>query len=398
MVTPRLETGVGTLASGTVYRRTTKQGGAAWVAHATWMEGARRRQTKRTFRTKKEAQQALVQVLTQQQTGSYVELSRITLGQYLEEWLAALPNQGRRASTVNGYCTTMRNYVIPDLGHVVLQDLRPNQLDALYGRLLRNGKVDGSPLSHLSVHHVHTILGKALQDAERKGLVLRNVARLADAPSLTTARSKSPEMTVWTPEEMRRFLELIQGNPWEPALRLLAMTGLRRGEVAALRWSDVDLEAKRLTVNQAVVVLDGVEFVDVPKSRRSRRTVDLDPETVEVLRQLRPRQKEERLFLGLRWRTADRVLALADGQPPKTNSIGQAFARIVARTDLPRIRLHDLRHSHATHLLAAGANPRVVSERLGHASVGFTLDTYAHVLPGQQAEAVAAVAALLARS
>ena len=202
-------------------------------------------------------------------------------------------------------------------------------------------------------------------------------------------------MTVWTPDELRRFLDMIRGNPWEPLLRLLAMTGLRRGEAAALRWSDIDLGARRLTVNQAVVAVDGVEVIDVPKSRRSRRVVDLDTETVEVLRQLRLRQKEDRLSLGLRWRSDDRVAALADGTPVRTHSIGQAFQRLLARTDLPRIRLHDLRHTHATHLLAAGANPRIVSERLGHASVGFTLDTYGHVLPGQQAEAVAAVAALV---
>src|SRR5215211_7305861 len=104
------------MASGTVYRRTTKQGAPAWVAHATWMEGARRRQTKRTLRTKKEAQQALVELLGQQRSGTYVEPSRITLGQYLEEWLAALPNQGRRASTIRGYRQAMRNYVVPHLG------------------------------------------------------------------------------------------------------------------------------------------------------------------------------------------------------------------------------------------------------------------------------------------
>lgn len=383
------------MASGTVYRRTTKSGEPAWVAHATWIDSGRRRQTKRTFRTKREAQDGLVELLGRHRAGTYVERNRLTLGQYLEGWLEALPNQGRRPTTVRGYRQAMRSYVIPHLGDVALQDLRPDQLDRLYGQLLRSGGQRGKPLSLLTVHQAHTVLGKALHDAERKGLVIRNVVRLADAPSLTTARSQSPEMAVWSPEELRKFLEFIRGHPWEAALRLLAMTGLRRGEVAGLRWSDVDLDAGRLTVNQASVVLDREEIVSVPKTRRSRRVVDLDAETVDTLRQLQLGQKQDRLRLGLRWSKSDRVVSLADGQPVKTNTIGQAFFRLLRRTELPRIRLHDLRHTHATHLLAAGVNIKVVSERLGHASVGFTLDTYGHVLPGQQAEAAAAVAALV---
>ena len=159
--------------------------------------------------------------------------------------------------------------------------------------------------------------------------------------------------------------------------------------------SDLDLPRRRMTVNQAVTVVDGVEFVSAPKTRRSRRVVDLDATTVEVLQQHRSRQREQYLALGVTATASDRVFTGDLGEPLRPNSVGQAFHRLVRTADVPPIRLHDLRHTHASHLLLAGVNVKVVSERLGHASVSFTLDTYGHVMPGQQAEAAAATAALL---
>lgn len=222
-------------------------------------------------------------------------------------------------------------------------------------------------------------------------------AKLANAPSLTTARAKGPEMRVWSPDELARFLASIEGNRNETMFRLMAMTGIRRGEVVALRWSDVELTGHRLTVNQAATVIDGVEEVDVPKTRRSRRVIDLDPETVSVLQRHRARQREQFLMLGVSATASHRVFTNEIGEPLRPNSVGQAFRRLVDSAEVPVIRLHDLRHTHASHLLMAGVNVKVVSERLGHSSVSFTLDTYGHVMPGQQAEAAAAAAALINR-
>jgi integrase len=245
------------------------------------------------------------------------------------------------------------------------------------------------------VHHLHAVVNKMLHDAERKGLVTRNVARLANPPSLTTARSKGPEMRVWTPDELTSFLASIEGNRNEALFRLLAMTGMRRGEVVALRWSDVDLAHHRLTVNQSASVIRGEEVVDTPKTRRSRRVIDLDPDTVTLLKQHRARQREFFLMVGVTATASDRVFTNEVGDPLRPASVGQAFRRLVDAAGVPVIRLHDLRHTHASHLLVAGVNVKVVSDRLGHASVSFTLDTYGHVMPGQQAEAAAAAAALL---
>ena len=246
-----------------------------------------------------------------------------------------------------------------------------------------------------TVQHVHTALNKMLNDAERKGLITRNVARLANHPSQSAARASAPEMQAWTADELRRFLAFIAGNRNEAMFRLAALTGMRRGELVGLRWSDVDFPRRRLTVNQAVTVVEREQFISVPKTRRSRRALDLDATTLATLQRHRARQREDYLRNGVTATASDRVFTTDLGEPLQPGSVGQAFRRLVAAADVPMIRLHDLRHTHASHLLMANINVKVVSERLGHASVGFTLDSYAHVMPGQQAEAAAAAAALL---
>ena len=383
------------MASGTVYRRETPSGATSWVAHATWQEGGRRRQSKRSFRTKKEAQTALTGLLAAHHTGTFVAPSRMPLREFFGPWLDGLANQGRKPTTLVGYRAAIRTHVLPRLGNVALQELRATDLDAMYAELLRTGGRFGKGLSLASVHHVHAVLNKMLNDAERKGLVMRNVARLANAPSMAAARARGPEMKVWSPAELATFLAAIEGNRNEALFRLLALTGMRRSEVAGLRWSDVHLDRHQLTVNQAVTVVDGEEHIDTPKSRRSRRVIDLDADTVSLMQRHRTQQLELYLRLGVTATASDRVFTNEIGDPIRPNSIGQAFARLVKETGVPRIRLHDLRHTHASHLLLAGVNVKVVSERLGHASVSFTLDTYAHVMPGQQAQAASAAAALL---
>jgi integrase len=378
------------VASGRIYRRTTPAGASSWVVHATWREGARRRQLKRAFRTKREAQDELTRFRAAHQTSAFVAPSRTTLADYVEPWLDGLANQGRKPSTLHGYRQVFENHVLPRLGAVPLQELRSADLDRLYAELLRSGRRGGGGLSMSSVHHVHAALNKLLNDAERSGLVTRNVARLASAPSLTTARARAPEMTVWTPDELARFLASAEGNRNAAMFRVLALTGLRRGELVALRWSDLDLTRHRMAVNQAVTVVDGVELVSAPKTRRSRRVVDLDAETVEALQRHRSRQREQYLALGVTARASDRVFTGDLGEPLRPNSVGQAFHRLVRAADVAPIRLHDLRHTHASHLLLAGVNVKVVSERLGHASPAFTMTVYQHVLPGMQADAARA--------
>jgi integrase len=230
------------------------------------------------------------------------------------------------------------------------------------------------------VRHVHVTLAKALGDAERQDLLTRSPARRASPPSATAARS--PEARTWTPDELRTFLAEMREHHHRALFRLAAMTGLRRGELCGLRWADVDLDAGRLVVRRTITTVNHEPLEGAVKTARSRRGVELDAATVAGLRAHRARQLQERLLVGAGYRDRDLVFARPDGEPWNPDSVGRAFARAIKRTTLPRIRLHDLRHTHATHLLAAGVNMKIVSERLGHATVGFTLDVYGHALPG----------------
>jgi integrase len=374
---------------GSVYRR-----GTTWTAHASWGSGSAKRQTKKgCYRTRKEAQAALTELLASVDAGTFVVPSRLTVARYLGAWLDGRVAAGLRPSTVAGYRQRVECYVVPRIGAVPLQALSALDLDRFYAALASDGGRDGGALSLSTVRAVHAVISKALADAERQGLVTRSVARLASPPR--TSATRAPEMTVWTPGELASFLGMVEGHRYGPLVRTAAMTGLRRSELAGLRWVDVDLDAAVLSVRQSVQLVDGCIVTGDVKTTRSRRRVDLDAGTVAVLRAHRRAQSAERLLVGAGWADHGLVFCAPDGRPLNPDTVTQWFDRTVRRSDLPRIRLHDLRHTHATHLLATGVNLKVVSERLGHASVAFTLDRYGHVMPGQQASAAAAVAALV---
>jgi len=342
--------------------------------------------------TRKEADRVLANLVKRQHDGDYRAPERITLGTYLvERWLPTVETQ-LRPSTYESYRQNIVNHVVPALGSVPLQHLQPEDLDEFYAGLLTSGRRNGGGggLSVKTVRNVHGTLRKALADAHRKGTVNRNVADLADPPKV--ASRPKPEMTVWTPEQLREFLGDVESERLYPAVYLAANTGMRRGEVLGLRWQDVDLERARLSVQKALTsVLYKLDLADV-KTDTGRRTIDLDPRTVAVLRGWRKRQLEERVLAGLRPEDAELVFAHPDGAPIHPDYFSQWFDRRVAKSEVPRIRLHDLRHTHATILLKASVPAKVVSERLGHANVAFTMNVYQHVLPGMQADAAATFA------
>ena len=285
------------------------------------------------------------------------------------------------------YERNIRLHINPNIGHIPLQKLQPEDLDRLYAKLLSDGKRNGKDggLSARSVRAVHTTIQSALSDAVRRGTVVRNVADLADPPA---AGRSEQAMSVWTSDELRCFLEAISGHDLYPLYLLAATTGMRRGELAGLTWCNVDLDAARLTVNQQILSV-GYNLIESSlKSATSRRTIDLDPLTVAELRRHRRNQLEQRMATGRR-SDDGYVFAKPDGSPVHPDYISQTFRRAVAKLDVPRIRLHDLRHTHASILLQQGVNAKVVSERLGHSSVAFTMTVYQHVMPGMQAQAAA---------
>ncbi len=277
--------------------------------------------------------------------------------------------------------------MIPHLGGVPLQKVNAVHLNKLYAQLLAGGRKRGEGgLSPRTVRYIHVILGRALGDAVRWGLLERNPARLADPPAQDGLKPGG-HIRTWSPEQVRSFLDFVAGHRLSAAWITLVTTGMRRGELLGLRWEDVDLAAARISIRQTYVTIDGRTQFSEPKTRRSRRTIDPDDRTVEALRDWRSSQAEERQAWGPTWEDHGLVFTQPNGRPIDPDKLTKLFRRLAKRAGLPAIRLHDLRHSHATLLLASGVNAKIASERLGHHSTAFTLDVYSHVVPGMQSQA-----------
>lgn len=369
--------------------------GNRWVAcWVTWEDGKRTQRTKSGFATKKAAQAHLNTTMGQLQRGEFVEPTRVTLGDYLTRHWLPLMKHSLQPSTWDSYDRTLRLHVLPRIGGVRLQDLTAAHLDQLYSDLLKEGRRDGKPggLSPKTVRYLHTTLHKALKDAERKQLVLRNVAQAADPPKLNRAGS---EIRTWTGEEVSAFLEAMRDHRLFAGYVLAASTGMRRGEVLGLRWRDLDLEARRLSVRQTITCVNYEVVVGTPKTHRSRRSIALDPVTVQVLRDHRDRQAAERAALGTGFMDHGLVFCSIGGGPIHPDLFTKTFDRTVAKHRLRRIRFHDLRHTHATLGLAAGIPAKVMSERLGHATVAFTQDVYMHTIPQLEGDAADQIAELI---
>lgn len=353
--------------------------------------GRRRQKWHGGFDTRREAEVERAKIVNDLHTGSYVAPDRMTLSEWVRESWLPLTESRVKPSTFDSYRSNMATHVLPALGRRPLQQLTAAMLNALYADLLARGNGRG-PLSPKTVNYIHTIVHKALTDAVDAGVVPANVAERAKPPR--PGRTAPREIRCWEPDELARFLEQVRGARLEVAWRLLAMTGMRRGEVLGLRWSDVDLDAARISVRHAVVTVAYAVLESTPKSHQAR-VIDLDPKTVSLLRAHRKGQRAERAQWDGDFRDSDLVVAKENGEPIHPQSLSQAFERLVAKSDLRRIRLHDLRHTHATIAVKAGVPVKVISERLGHESPAFTLKQYAHVVPGMQAEAAAQIAELV---
>lgn len=294
-------------------------------------------------------------------------------------------------SPVESYRRNVRVHVVPQLGDVPLQQLKPSRLNSFYADLLAG--TNRRPLSPRTVRYIHTILRRALQAAVRWGLVTRNVADQADPPSPKAAAPRP--MNTWSADELGRFLAAVRDDRLYPLWLVLASTGLRRGEALGAYWTDLDLEAGRWQVRHTLVAVDHELQDSTPKTDQGRRSVALDAGTVQVLRAWRKSQLEEGLAWGPAWTDSGRVFTRGDGTDLHPERVSERFDRLMKASKLPHLTVHGLRHTHATLALQANVHPKVVQERLGHSSVAFTLDRYSHAIPAMQADAAEAVAALV---
>jgi integrase len=368
-------------------RGSVRQRGSTWtvVFDEPRAHGRRRQRSKGGFRTRKDAERYLREQLVSLDARTYVPPRKLTVATYLaEHWLPAMHARGLRPSTLARYESHTRCAINPTLGGLPLQALMPAHLNKLYSDLRAAGRAPKT------IRNVHGVLSKALADAERWGLVGRNPARLANVPAVTR-----PRLQVWSPDQTRTFLQAVAGDRLFAAWLLAATTGMRRGELLGLRWMDVDLDSGAVRVAQARVRAGNRVVAGEPKTARGRRTIALDPATTAALRQHRRRQAEERLLADPSYVDSGLVFTMPDGSPIHPNRFSLWFRTRARAASLPAIRLHDMRHSYATAGLAAGVPPKVMSERLGHATVAFTLDTYTSALPALDKSAAEVVADLI---
>lgn len=376
----------------------------SWVGRRPWErcpkcggelheEDERFRVSRGGFRTRKACQAAMTEALTAIEQHAFVLRDDATVRDFiLQEWLPAIKGT-LRPTTYASYTSLCERHVIPRLGAVQLQKLSPAQLNGLYAYLLEEGRVrGGGGLSNSSVRRVHAVIHRFCHDAVRWGRLTVNPAAAADPPK---ASAEHDELTVWNAEELAAFLVSAESDRLFGLWRLLAMTGMRRGEALGLRWDDLDMEAGQLSIRRALVPVNGVAQISEPKTKRGRRTIALDPETLEVLKAHAARQADEQALWEGSWSDLGYVFTREDGRLLAPQVVSKTFQALARRAALPRIRLHDLRHTYATLALAAGVNPRIVSARLGHATVAFTLDIYSHVLPQADRDAAERIADLL---
>ena len=314
----------------------------------------------------------------------------LTFGAYLsEQWLPAKANT-LAASTWQGYRRKIERHILPTLGRIPIRRLKVDDLERLYDAKLRPTDPDVKALAPKTVLEIHLIIRGALTAAVTRGILTRNVATIAHAPRLRSIPKH--EAQAWTADQLSVFLQAAVGHRLFAAFWLAANTGMRRSELLGLRWSDIALDKGTVSINRGLVAIGYQLTESRGKTANSRRSIDLDPATIDILTRWKAWTSVEHRVAGT---DPDYVFTHPHGGPVHPHSISQAFERITRNAQLPVIRFHDLRHTHATLLIKEGTPVKVVSERLGHATTAFTIETYQHVLPGMQTQAANLFAQLI---
>ncbi|MDX2168436.1 MAG: site-specific integrase [Deltaproteobacteria bacterium] len=354
-------------------------------------DGRRRQKTVTVRGTKRQAEAELTRMTNEIATGAFVEPTRMTVSAFLDRWLADSAAIRVSAKTLERYEEIVRKHLIAALGPIRLVDLRPLHIQEYYAAALRSGRLDGKgALSAQTVLHHHRVLREALHQAVRWQLLARNPADAVDPP-----KPSRREMQVLDETETAEVLAAIRDSRLRLAVFVAVTTGLRRGEVLALQWNDIDLAEQRIHVNRTVEQTKHHVRVKEPKTAKGRRTVTIPPVLVKELKRYRAAQLKLRLQVGAEFNKDGLLFYNERGTLWRPSALTRAFSRVMIRLGGKYVRLHDLRHSHATQLLRHDIHPKIVQERLGHSSFKLTMDTYTHVIPSLQEHAADEVDAAL---
>ncbi|MCC5911411.1 MAG: site-specific integrase [Clostridiaceae bacterium] len=330
------------------------------------------------FKTKKEAEAKLVEILQQLNTGTYVDSKNMKVADYLEKWLQDYAKHKVAPKTYRSYHDTVHIHLNPKIGHYKLEKLSPTIIQSYYTWCIEN-----TELSNTSINYNHKILKQALNQAVKWQLLIRNPCLAVEPP-----KKEKHKVEVLNEEEINKLLDACKDEVIYLPIFLAITTGMRRGEIAGLEWKNVDFKENMLYVEKALQRIDGELQLVAPKTQKSNRPVALFDSVVAALKNHKKQQRKNRKALGDDCIINDFVCTWEDGRIIDPDYISNAFNRLTKKLDIPKRRFHDLRHTHATLLLKEGVHPKVVSERLGHSQISITLDIYSHVIPSMQKDAV----------
>ena len=321
--------------------------------------------------TKRDAERKLAEVVRDLDQGMFVEPSRLTLCGYLDQWMEDYVAHSVRPRTARGYGTIVKRIQTGSLSSTRLTSLKPAHVQRYYAQLLDEG------LAPQTVHHHHSLLREAIGQAVKWDMLPQNIINRVTPPKVP-----KPELRILDEGEVKQLLDYVAGTDYHLPIHLALHTAMRRSEICGLFWSDVDLDSSSLTVVRTMVSLQGDPYhLDEPKSRRSRRVIAFGPETGTLLAERKAEIQRPRAV------ERSQVCARSDGSSMIPDVLSRRFNAIMKACMIPDVRFHDLRHTHASLLLAFGVPIHVVSARLGHASIQTTVDTYGHVLPASDVEA-----------
>ena len=354
---------------GSIYQR--KDG--RWVAEITLEDGNRK-----PFygKSKKDVQEKLRIAINEQKQGTLATGPQQKLKDYLEQWLEQVQKPTIRISSYVKQRKILNYHILPELGHIQLQKITAQQVQAFYAKKLEE------KLSPGYIYSMHALLHKAFSNAVRWRLISQNICEHVSPPKII-----KQELRTLNTEQIQRLLEAAQGHGLEALVTLALTTGMRHGELTALRWHDIIFEDGSLSIHRTLNYIAGYGFIEgEPKTARGKRRIPLPPFVLELLLMHRDTQEQARKAAGSKWCDMDLVFCTSVGTFIDPRSLLKRFHALLDTAGLPRMRIHDLRHSAATILMGMGIHPKVVQERLGHSQISMTLGTYSHVMPSMQQE------------
>jgi integrase len=339
-------------------------------------QGKRKQKTKGGFKTKKAAEEACAELIAQLNKGEYVEPSKSTLGEYLQEWIDSSAKQTMRDTTLDTHQIVIDKHINPELGQIKLSEVTPVRIQKFHSKKLEEG------FSGDYVRYMHSILHKSLTQAVRWQILSKNPVELVNPP-----KPSGKEKPTWTIEEANRFLTCVEDQHYYLPYLLAIHTGMRQGEILGLLWKDCDLDQGLIRIQQTLGrTRKGLMFQE-PKTKGSKRVITLTSQVLSALKKHKAKQNQQKLLLGNGYQDQDLVNCTLEGNPIHPRNLIRNFHRMMEKAGVPKIRFHDLRHTHASIMLQLGEHPKIVSERLGHSRTSITLDIYSHVTPNLQVDA-----------